>query len=175
MPQEIVDVLLRQHEIAWSLAWYHLESLTTEECLWRPAAKGLHVTVADDGSWRGEWPEHEGYDLGPPSIAWLVWHMGFWWSMAINHSFEDAKLDHSTIACPGSADEIRVWLKAFHQRWQSLVSNLSDDDMRSYERTKWPLQDRPFSDVVAWVNIELTKNASELGYARFLYAVRPVT
>lgn len=24
----------------------------------------------------------------------------------------------------------------------------------------------------AWVNVELTKNAAEIGYARFLYAVR---
>lgn len=174
MPQEIVDLLLRQHDIAWSLAWYHLESLTTEECLWRPAAKGLHVTIADNGSWRGEWPEHEGYDLGPPSIAWLAWYMGSWWSMAINHCFEGARLDHTTIACPGSADEIRVWLKAFQQRWQELVSNLSDDDLRSDERIRWPFRGRPFGDVVAWVNIELTENASELGYARFLYAVRPV-
>ncbi|WP_317987833.1 hypothetical protein [Hyalangium gracile] len=40
------------------------------------------------------------------------------------------------------------------------------------QRTRWPFQDRPFGDVVAWANMELTKNASELGYARFLYAVR---
>jgi len=26
--------------------------------------------------------------------------------------------------------------------------------------------------LVAWVNLELTKNAAEIGYARFLYAVR---
>jgi len=29
-------------------------------------------------------------------------------------------------------------------------------------------------DVVAWVNVELTKNAAEIGYARFLHAVRAV-
>jgi hypothetical protein len=33
-------------------------------------------------------------------------------------------------------------------------------------------EDRPFGDVLAWVNLELTKNAAEIGYARFLYAVR---
>ncbi len=27
-------------------------------------------------------------------------------------------------------------------------------------------------DVVAWVNVELTKTAAEIGYARFLYAVQ---
>jgi hypothetical protein len=42
--------------------------------------------------------------------------------------------------------------------------------MRSDQRTRWPFQDRPFGDVIAWVNVELTKNAAEIGYARFLYA-----
>ncbi len=36
--------------------------------------------------------------------------------------------------------------------------------------TRWPYRDRPFGDVIAWVNVELTKNAAEIGYARFLYA-----
>jgi hypothetical protein len=31
---------------------------------------------------------------------------------------------------------------------------------------------RPFADVIAWVSVELTKNAAEIGYARFLYATR---
>lgn len=111
--------------------------------------------------------------IGPPRIAWLLWHMGFWWSMAINHSFEDATLDRNTITCPGTAEEMKSWLQAFHKKWQELLSNLSDEDLRSVERTRWPFRDRPFSDVIAWVNIELTKNAAEIGYARFLYATRP--
>jgi len=172
MTREITDLLLRQHEIAWSLASYHLQGLSSEECLWRPSTKGLHVAVSDDGRWHGEWPDHEGYDLGPPSIAWLIWHMGLWWLMTINHSFEDAALTREAVSSPGSADEIRLWLQAFHERWKELLANISDEDLRSPERTRWPFQDRPFGDVVAWLNIELTKNASELGYARFLYATR---
>jgi hypothetical protein len=35
-----------------------------------------------------------------------------------------------------------------------------------------PFQDRPFGDVVSWATLELTKNASKIGYVRFLYAVR---
>jgi hypothetical protein len=57
------DTLLRQLDIAWALASYHLDGLTTDECLWRPAARGLHVHHDPDGGWRGDWPEHEGYDL----------------------------------------------------------------------------------------------------------------
>jgi hypothetical protein len=40
------------------------------------------------------------------------------------------------------------------------------------ERTRWPVRDRPFGDVIAWANVELTENAAEIGYARFLYVVR---
>lgn len=172
MPREITDLLLRQHEVAWSLASYHLETLSTEECLWRPSARGLHVTMLDN-SWRGEWPDHEGYDLGPPSIAWLVWHVGSWWSMAINYSFEDSTLNQESVTCPGNAAEIKLWLLSHHEKWKELLSDVSDKELRSAARTKWPFLDRPFADIVAWVNVELTKNASEIGYARFLYATRP--
>ena len=52
-----------------------------------------------------------------------------------------------------------------------MLERVRDDDLRSVQRTRWPFQDRPFGDVIAWVNVELTKNAAEIGYARFLYAV----
>lgn len=113
MTREITDLLVRQHEIAWSLASYHLETLSTRECLWRPSTRGLHVSVLDD-VWRGEWPDHEGYDLGPPSIAWLVWHIGYWWSMVINHSFEDSTLSQESVTSPSHGDEIRAWLLSLH-------------------------------------------------------------
>jgi hypothetical protein len=32
--------LLRQFDTAWKLARHHLDGLTTEECLWRPARPG---------------------------------------------------------------------------------------------------------------------------------------
>lgn len=172
MPSEIKSVLLRQHEIAWKLAGYHLDGLSVEECRWRPSAKGLHVITTHDGCWRGELPEHEGYDLGPPSMAWLLWHMTYWWSMVINHCFDDATLDHDSVVCPSEPDRIRATLESLHERWVGLVAILLDDDLRSRHRAKWPFKDRPLADVIAWTNIELTKNAAELGYARFLYATR---
>ena len=85
--------LRRQFKTAWSLTDLHLTGLDTEECLWRPAAQGMHVHRAPDGTWRADWPEHERYDLGPSSIAWLTWHLGFWWSMVLDHSFGAGKLD----------------------------------------------------------------------------------
>lgn len=172
MTNQLAALLLRQHETAWRLAAHHLDGLGLEECLWRPSTQGLHVGTPNDGCWRGEWPEHEGYDLGPPSMAWLLWHMVFWWSMVVDHSFGDATLERDSIYCPADPDAVGVLLKALHDEWTERVSGLSEDALRSAKDTRWPFKDRPFGDVVGWVNIELTKNAAELGYARFLYATR---
>jgi hypothetical protein len=166
------DYLIRQLDTAWRLATYHLDGLSTDECMWRPAPVGLHVHVAADGTWAADWPEQEGYDIGPPSIAWITWHIGFWWSMVVNHSFGDASLSREHIRWPGGAHDVRSWISRLHDEWRAALGMVSADDLRSTERTRWPFQHRPFGDVVAWVNIELTKNAAEIGYARFLYAVR---
>ena len=166
------DVLLRQLDTAWKLASYHLEGLTTDECLWRPAARGLHVHRDADGRWRADWPDHEGYDLGPPSIAWTTWHIGFWWTMVIDHAFGDGLLAREDVTWPGDADGVRAWLGGLHDRWRGHVEHLGAEELRSTMRTRWPYRARPFADVVAWANVELTKNAAEMGYARFLYAVR---
>jgi hypothetical protein len=52
------------------------------------------------------------------------------------------------------------------------MGGLTAADLVSTARTRWPFRERPFGDVIAWVNVELTKNAAEVGYARFLYATR---
>ncbi|MFP2905909.1 DinB family protein [Pyxidicoccus sp. 3LFB2] len=173
MSNESRDYLSRQFEIAWMLTSYHLDGLSTEECLWRPAPQGLHVHPAPDGTWRADWPEREGYDIGPASIAWLTWHVGFWWSMALDYSFGDGTLAREGVAWPGDADGVRRWFGELRERWLRALEQLTDDDLRSPARTRWPFQDRPFGDIVAWANLELMKNAAEIGYARFLYGVRP--
>ena len=172
MVDEAPGYLMRQFDTAWKLTTFHLHGLTTGECLWRPARQGLHVHQDSAGEWRADWPAYEGYDLGPPSIAWLTWHLGFWWSMVLNHSFRDGTLSRENISWPGNASGVREWLGRLQAEWRVVLERLTDEDLRSAQRTRWPFQHRPFGDVIAWVNVELTKNAAEIGYARFLYAVR---
>jgi len=171
MSTELRDALVRQLDLAWKLATHHLDGLTTEECLWRPARAGLHVH-RDADRWIADWPEHEGYDLGPSSIAWITWHMIFWWSMVLDHSFGARTLSREGVYWPGSAEAVRRRLRELHDAWRAKVLTLDGAALASATNTRWPMQDRPFCDVVAWVNIELAKNAAELGYARFLYAAR---
>lgn len=169
MANELRDALLRQLDIAWALTDYHLNGLTTAECLWQPAPTGLHVQLRD-GLWLADWPDHEGYDLGPASIAWLTWHMVFWWSMVIDHSFGQAQLTHRDVHWPGTAEAVRTRIVQLHSEWEQRVKHLSDANMKDTQHTRWPFAGKPFVDVVSWLNIELAKNAAELGYARFLYA-----
>ncbi|MGH7501036.1 MAG: DinB family protein [Longimicrobiales bacterium] len=168
---DIRAVLDGQLRTAWKLLDLHWSGLTDEECLWRPATRGLHVFEAA-GIWRAEWPDTEAYSAGPPSIAWLTWHIGFWWSMLLDHSFGDRTLHREAVTWPGTADRTRAWLTALHDNWVTAVLALPDEELYSTERTRWPFTDRPFFQLAAWLNLELMKNAAEIGYCRFLFAVR---
>lgn len=167
MASDSLAMLRRQFATAWALASYHLDGLTTAECLWRPAAKGLHVREGADGRWTADWPDHEGYDLGPPSIAWTSWHILYWWSMALDQNFGGATLARDDVAWPGSADGVRAAIGTLHARWESALASA---DLAAPSR--WPFTDRTMADVIGWANLELMKNAAEIGYARFLYRVR---
>ena len=172
MTDEAPAYLRRQLATAWSLTNIHLAGLTTDECLWRPASTGLHVHEQPDGRWRADWPEHERYDLGPSSIAWLTWHLGFWWSMVLDHSFGSGTLTREHVEWPGNANATRAWIERLHREWCAVVEQATSESLRSSEHTRWPFEGRPFGDVVAWANLELMKSAAEIGYARFLYAVQ---
>jgi hypothetical protein len=163
--------LERQLAVAWQLTAYHLEGLTTDECLWRPAPQGLHVHREDQGRWVADWPTTEAYSLGPSSIGWLTWHLGFWWSMALEHNFGEGKLTREDVGWPGEADLVRAWIAGLQQRWSVILAGLTDADLASSARVRWPFQDRPLGDLFAWANTELAKNGAEIGYARFLHAV----
>ena len=165
------ETLAGQFETAWKLLELHLTGLSDEACLWRPAARGLHV-VEESGTWRAEWPEREDYTIGPPSIAWLTWHIGYWWAMVLDHSFGDGTLRREDVTWPGSAEATRTRLTRLRDEWLEAVTTLSDDELVASRRTRWPFTDRPFHEVVAWLNLELMKNAAEIGYCRFLYAAR---
>jgi hypothetical protein len=171
MTCEVRDSLVRQLDIAWALTEYHLTGLGTEECLWRPGSRGLHVQLRD-GVWVADWPDHEGYDLGPSSIAWITWHIVFWWSSVLDHSFGAGTLSREDVRWPGSAEAVKARIGELQREWRRQLLLLDDVELRRTVRTRWPFQDKPFLDVVGWLNIELTKNAAELGYARFLHGAR---
>lgn len=165
------DTILRQFNTAWELLQYNLQNITDEECIWQPGHRGLTVRKKK-GEWVADWPESEAYSIGPPNIAWLTWHIIFWWSMALNHSFSDGQLSHEKIRWPGNIKAAAAQIDSLQKEWVDKLGGISDEDLLSTARTKWPLQGKPFCDLAAWLNIELMKNAAEIGFCRFLYASR---
>jgi hypothetical protein len=163
----LAETLRRQLRGAWSLAVLHLEGLTGDEALWQAASSGPRVRL-EEGRWTADWPEDESYAAGVPTIAWLEWHIGMWWTLVANRAFRDGTLDRSSVNWPGSADLARAWLFDLHDAWAGAIDHLGDDDLA--RPATWPLSEGTLGDVIAWANIELMKNASELGLLRFLYA-----
>ena len=132
MDATVRRVLRRQFDTAWALLSLHLENLDTAECLWRPARSGLHVHQSPDGTWQADWPEQEGYSLGPSSIAWLSWHIDFWWSMTLDHHFGAGTLTREEVLWPGSADGVRAALAAVarHRGSRSVGSTVVTSRLR---------------------------------------------
>lgn len=174
MPEPLRDTLIRQLDTAWALATYHLDSLSDRECLWRPADEGLHIWADGLGGWRADWPGHEGYDLGPPSIGWTTWHLLYWWSMALDRNFGPSVLAREDVRWPGNAEALRLRLFDLNAAWRARLGAIGDAELMAPRTLSWPRADQSLADVFAWANIELTKNAAELGYARFLFAIRAV-
>ncbi|NJN35880.1 MAG: DinB family protein [Nitrospiraceae bacterium] len=165
-PVLVRDLLLSQFDLALALAAYHLDGLSTEECLWRPASRGLHVELNAMGLWRAEWPDTEGYDLGPPSIAWTTWHIVFWWR-TVFHGLDGAAVpDPQTVDLPGTADGVRSEIKGLSERWRTV---LRTEDLDVPRLGSWPLPEAPLARTAGWLNVELAKNAAEIGLVRFLH------
>lgn len=165
----IKNSILFQLDMCWQLYQYHMNTLEETEAYWTASPTGLKVSK-QDGKWTADWPETESYDIGPASIAWIMWHMIYWWSTALEGNFGDGILEKDDIVWPGSIDKAKETIAALHNKWVSNLNELSDSDYHSKQHAKWPLADNSFTDIALWLNGELMKNTAEIGYGRFLYA-----
>ncbi|ROR30404.1 DinB family protein [Mobilisporobacter senegalensis] len=166
---EIKESILFQLDMCWKLYLYHIDNLEDTEVLWAFSPTGLQVHKQED-SWCIDWPETESYEIGPPNIAWTMWHIIYWWSTALDYNFGDGTLRKEDVPWPGSAEKAKATINLLHDKWVSELNNLSDEDYLSNQYAKWPFEGRSFSDIALWLNGELMKNVAEIGYGRFLYA-----
>lgn len=70
------------------------------------------------------------------------------------------------------AEAVRARIGELKAEWRRGLELTNDEVLLETERTRWSFQDKPFADIVSWLNVELAKNVAELGYVRFLYAAR---
>ncbi|OUC98277.1 hypothetical protein CA984_07640 [Streptosporangium minutum] len=168
-----VDLLIRQLDTAWALFEYHLKDLDDAQCLWEPAAGCWTVRRQDDGRWTADWQVPEPDPVPTLTIGWLTWHIGFWWTTTLGHCFGDGAPPREEITWPGDAAAAADWLRGLRDDWRARLSELTDADLDSTDRTAglWG-QDDTLANVAGWVSVELTKNVAEIGYVRHLYAAR---
>ncbi len=166
---DIKENILFQLDMCWQLYLYHTDNIGEEEALWAYSLTGLQVRKQEDG-WYIDWPETESYEIGPSSIAWIMWHIIYWCSTALDYNFGEGTLKKEDIHWPGSVEKAKATISLLHDRWVSKLKELPDADDQLKQYAKWPLADRSFTDTALWLNAELIKNAAEIGYGRFLYA-----
>ncbi|GMA08325.1 hypothetical protein GCM10025886_14760 [Tetragenococcus halophilus subsp. flandriensis] len=162
----LIDNIKFQFDISKKLLEYHLDSLSQDEYLWRSPNCGLYIQEID-GRWYANFPEHENYDLGTPSVAWTLWHITFWWEMVFNHSFGDGKLTKEDINVYEDVESVKENINSLIERWQEKLDSVTEEELYS----KFPFSNEvEFHKLASWLNLELMKNASEIGYVRFEYA-----
>ena len=171
MPSDVVPVLRTQLHLVWSLFELSLDRLTDDECHWSPVNDDRTATVRcdADGRWVADWSGVEAEPYPVTTIAWLTWHIGWWWSTTIAHATQTPVPDRADVTWPGSADATRAWLRDLHGRWLVVLDGLTEADLDAVAPFPWPSRpDRTVANMVAWVNAELMKNVAEIGQLRIL-------
>ncbi len=118
-----------------------------------------------DGRWWPDWAEPEPDPAPGVSVGWVTWHLGWWWSAALDHAQGRTPPPREQVAWPGDAAAAVAWITGIHERWRDLLAGLSEPDLDGVVRFPWP-EPRPLGIMAAWVNGELTKNVAEIGVLR---------
>ncbi|GAA2564038.1 DinB family protein [Mycolicibacterium diernhoferi] len=168
----MIEALRGQFDLAWALTDLHLSALTEEDFLWEPAAVVWTMHRDAAGSWYPDWAETEPDPIPVPTVGWLTWHIIYWWSAAADELTGRPARPPGEIGWPGPMNSVRA-IRSLCDRWRQILATLSHDDLGAPCAFPWgPGGGRTVADTVLWLNIELTKNGSEIGALRMMRAAR---
>ena len=156
---DVRSLLLDQLAIGWALFEYHAAALTDEDLFWSPSAHQWTMRRID-GEWRPDLADVEPDPVPVTTAAWLTWHIGWWWGTATAHLTQGPVPGHA--GWPGDAASAVRRLGRIHDEWRHALT--STDRLPEESAYPWPAgSGKTVADMAAWVNVELTKNAAELG------------
>ncbi|UBU10563.1 DinB family protein [Nonomuraea gerenzanensis] len=165
------ELLRWQFEFTWSLFEYHLERLEPGDFLWEPAPHCWTVRRDAEGRWEPDWAESEPDPVPVPTIAWVSWHIGWWWSVSIDHVQGRVPRERAEVRWPGDGESAVAWLRGLREEWLGLLGRLTDADLEAVASFPWPEESgQTVAHMLAWVNAELMKNVTEIGQLRLLRA-----
>nr|WP_218107340.1 DinB family protein [Micromonospora carbonacea] len=165
------DLVRWQFDLIWALFEYHLERLEPADFLWEPAAHCWTVRPGPAGTWVPDWAQTEPDPVPVPTIAWLTWHIGWWWSAAGEHLQGRPVSPHTGVAWPGAGAATVEWLRDLRRQWLGHLDGLADADLDRVAAYPWPADaGHTVAHLLGWVNAELMKNVAEIGQLRLLRA-----
>ncbi|WP_059012305.1 DinB family protein [Streptomyces specialis] len=165
------DLLRRQFDLTWALFDYHLVRLADADFLWEPAPLCWTVRPGPGGTWVPDWADTEPEPVPVPTIGWLSWHIDWWWSTALDHVRGRTPRAREDIGWPGDGAAAVARLRALHGDWRAALDGLPDAALDAVAPFPW--QGDPeytVAHMIGWVNVELMKNAAEIGQLRLLRA-----
>lgn len=149
----------------------HLEALTPEDFLWEPAPSCWTVRPDADGVWRPDWSEPEPDPPPVPTIGWVTWHMGWWWTVTLDHLRGRPPRARDEIGWPGDGAATTNWLRGLRLEWLTVLDRLTDTELDAAAPFPWRNNpERTVAHMAGWVNSELMKNTAEIGQLRLLRA-----
>jgi DinB family protein len=166
------DAVLDQFELIWALADLHLSALTDDDFHWEPAELNWAVRPDAAGAWRPDWSDTEPDPIPVPTIGWLTWHIDWWWSTALDHLDGRPPRAREDVVWPGTGEQAVARVRELAAQWRHAIIGLTVEDLQRPSSFPWPLDaGRTVEHTALWVNVELTKNVSEIGQLRLIRAV----
>ncbi|MCF2532508.1 DinB family protein [Yinghuangia soli] len=157
--------LLRgQFEVTWALFEYHLERLADADYLWPAAAVHWSIRETDAGAWVVDWADSEPDPVPVPTVAWLCWHVDWWWGTAIDGVQGRTLRARADVQPQRDAAAVVARLREHRTEWLRLLEDLDDARLDALSVVPWG-EGSSFTvaDTAAWVNVELMKNVAEIG------------
>ncbi|GAA3886910.1 DinB family protein [Streptomyces sedi] len=162
-----------QFDFAWSFFDYHLQRLAPEDFLWEPGPLVWTMHPTEDGGWRPDFAEVEPDPIPVPTIGWVSWHLGWWWSTACDHARGRTPRAREEILWPGPGEPTVAWLRGLHDTWRDVLEGTDEQDLAVPAAYPWPADaGLTRAHLYSFAAVELTKNAAEIGQLRLLRAAR---
>lgn len=160
-----------QFDLAWALCDLHLAEIDDTSALWEPSPVCWTVRRDDTGVWRADWATVEPEPVPVPTIAWLAWHIAYWWTATLAAMSDEPMPDPVALPWAGDAESAVATLRGLAQRWRQFLHESTVDSLAAPSTFPWgPGTSRTQADTALWVAVELTKNAAEIGTLRLLHA-----
>ena len=165
------EVLVDQFDLVWALTELHLAALSEDDFPWRPSDLVWTVRQDADGAWRPDWADVEPDPIPVPTVAWLTWQMLWYWTTALARLEQRDPPDRHDVTWPGTGMAAIDALRDLSTRWRAALVALDDEGLARPSAFPWPADaGRTVAHMVAWLNVELAKNAAEIGQIRMIRA-----